>query len=253
MFFNDAAEEYCNSSREVQAKTGKEFIITDVKPRQGDNVLDIGCGSGELSAFLAELVGPSGKVTAVDPDLSRIKLAMETYSGIENLDFVQGNDVNFPSQESETYDIAFSNHVLHWISDKQGTFRESFRALRPEGKMAAEYSDHDFALISRSLKVLDPENAERMMERCHFEEKWKIEQFCISAGFDIVESYNTPSKVMSFATTDSFLKWLWSGTHGVLDLEHITQERVDKLGKPPFTMENEFFCRLVAVKPATSR
>ena len=48
MFSNDAAEGYLNSSRGVQAKTGKEFIIADVEPRRGDNVLDIGFGSGGL-------------------------------------------------------------------------------------------------------------------------------------------------------------------------------------------------------------
>ena len=251
MFLNGAAEEYLNSSRDIQQQSGKEFIITDVEPRSGDKVLDIGCGSGELSAFLAELVGPTGKVTGVDPDSSRIKLAMEAYSGVENLVFIQGDDINFPGKGTETYDIVFSNHVLHWISNKQSMFTESFRALKPGGKMAAEYSDHDFALISRSLKVLDPENAVRMMKRCHFEERLTIEQFCKTAGFDIIKSYGTPSGVMLFSTTDSFLKWLWSGTHGILDPKHITQERVEKLGKPPFSMKDEYFSRLVTVKPAT--
>ena len=44
------------------------FIKTDVCPRAGDIILDLGCGTGDLSAYLAELVGPNGKVVAVDPD-----------------------------------------------------------------------------------------------------------------------------------------------------------------------------------------
>ena len=46
--------------------------IAAVGPRSGESVLHIGCGTGYYSAILAELVGPSGRVTAieVDPDLA---------------------------------------------------------------------------------------------------------------------------------------------------------------------------------------
>ena len=39
----------------------------------GDVILDLGCGTGELSAYLAEPVGPEGKVIGVDPDKERGK------------------------------------------------------------------------------------------------------------------------------------------------------------------------------------
>ena len=51
---------------------GEDFIQTDVCPKAGDVILDLGCGTGELSAYLAELVGPRGKVIGVDPDKERV-------------------------------------------------------------------------------------------------------------------------------------------------------------------------------------
>ena len=46
----------------------------------GDVILDLGCGTGELSAYLAEPVGPEGKVMGVDPDKERIEMARQSHS-----------------------------------------------------------------------------------------------------------------------------------------------------------------------------
>ena len=49
----------------------------------------LGCGTGELShsAYLAEKVGPEGRVFGVDPDKERIQLARQTLVDIKNLFF----------------------------------------------------------------------------------------------------------------------------------------------------------------------
>ena len=48
-------------------------------------MLDLGCGTGYLASVLAQRVGPEGKVTGVDPDRERIRLAQEQYGTINNL------------------------------------------------------------------------------------------------------------------------------------------------------------------------
>ena len=53
-----AAEGYQQASLSEQKVDGEDFIQTDVCPKVGDVILDLGCGTGELSAYLAELVGP---------------------------------------------------------------------------------------------------------------------------------------------------------------------------------------------------
>ena len=81
----NAAEGYQQTSFSEQTLDGEDFIRTDVCPKAGDVILDAGCGIGELSAFLAELIGPEGKLIGVYPDKERIQLAEETQSNRESL------------------------------------------------------------------------------------------------------------------------------------------------------------------------
>ena len=69
-------------------------------PKPGDAILDLGCGTGELSAYLAELVGSKGYVIVVDPDLSRLQLAKEAHRHVKNLSFIEGNSDKFEGMGS---------------------------------------------------------------------------------------------------------------------------------------------------------
>ena len=73
---NKMAEGYQQNSR-WQRNGGKRFVQNEVEPYLSNDILDLGCGTGELSAYLAELVGPKGRVLAVDPDKERILVAKE--------------------------------------------------------------------------------------------------------------------------------------------------------------------------------
>ncbi|CAH3106974.1 unnamed protein product [Porites lobata] len=137
-----AADGYQQSSLSEQKVDGEVFIQTDVCPKIGDVILDLGCGTGELSAYLAELVGPEGKVIGVDPDKERIQLAKETHNQIENLSFVKRSAINFPGIGAEVYDIVFSNCALHWMGNKQQVFNNMFQSLKVGGKLTVQYMSY---------------------------------------------------------------------------------------------------------------
>jgi len=236
------------------------FIETDVCPQAGDAILDIGCGTGELSAYLAELVGPEGKVVGVDPDKERLLLAQQSYGEVKNLSFVEGSASNFPGIGSKSYDIIFSNHIIHWIPDKQEVFKNMFKSLKRGGKIAIQYNGYLFPFLSSAYKELNPENAEEIYEMYHCEERPKIEQYCSLAGFHIIESYDMLSTQVVFESIESLLKVLWSTTHGVFDPKLVTEKRLERYypysnrdGKPPFDFrgikEESSVSRLIAVKP----
>ena len=257
-----AAEEYKQTSLCVQYVKGELFILTDVYPQAGTTILDLGCGTGELSAFLAGLVGPEGRVIGVDPDKERIQLAQQSHSEIQNLSFVEGSAANFPGMGSKSYDIIFSNHVIHWIRDKQQVFQDMYESIKVGGKIAIQYVDHEYPFFFRAIKELNPENEERITGMIHLEERAIIEQYCSSAGFEILSSYDTNSSEIVFDGVESFLKWLWSTTHGVFDPAFVTKERLQNYlqpytspdGKPCLDFRGSKVesgnCRLMAVKQA---
>ena len=258
---NTASEGYKQSSRTVQNESGKMFIETEVQPQAGDTILDLGCGTGELSAYLAQLVGNSGKVVGVDPDKERLELAQKSHSNIDNLSFIEGSSSNFPGMGSESYDIIFSNYVLHWIPDKSNAFRNMYASLKRSGhaKIAAQYGSYLFPFITSAFKELNPENAEHLLGMFNFEARSAIEQYCSAAGFSIVKSYDAQIAQYVFESNEALLKWLWSTTHGAFDLSLVTEDRLQNYypyssrnGQPPFDFsgieEESTICRLVANK-----
>lgn len=136
-------------------------------PKPGDAILDLGCGTGELSAYLAELVGSKGYVIVVDPDLSRLQLAKEAHRHVKNLSFIEGTSDKFEGMGSETFDIIFSNYILHWIPEKSRAFRNMFDSLRVGGKIAAQYSDIIPPFMATSYEVLNPERFEQLNNMFH--------------------------------------------------------------------------------------
>ncbi|XP_078348294.1 demethylmenaquinone methyltransferase-like [Oculina patagonica] len=254
-----ATEGYKQSSLPVQNKSGKTFIRTDLNPQAGDTILDLGCGTGELSAYMAELVGPKGKVVGVDPDKERLQLARQSYGEIKNLSFVEGSSLQFPGIGSESYDIIFSNYVIQWIPDKEVAFQNMYRSLKTDGKVAAQYVSYLYPFMMSAFKELNPEKSGHIIGMFSFEERAKVDEYCSAAGFHIISSYDTEIAQFVFESTESLLKWLWSTTHGLFDPDLVTEERLQRYypyssreGQPPFDFrgikEESTVCRLVAVK-----
>ena len=249
-----AAEGYQQSSCDVQMEGGKLFIQSSVNPQPGDAILDLGCGTGELSAYLAQLVEPEGFVVGVDPDVKRLNLAKATHRDIKNLSFVEGNSDNFDGMGSAKYDIIFLNQVLHWIPDQQRAIKNMFSSLKEGGKIAVRYTDHFPPYIATALEVLTPEIEERVKKSpCHVD-KVIVDRICVTEGFEIVESCYVNDIKVEFQSVDAYLKWLWSTFHGNVDQNLVTEERIQqflsRVGNPPFDFTSENVnTRLIAVKP----
>ena len=254
---NKHAEDYHRVSTSVQRGDGKQ-LIKKVTPCLGDAILDLGCGTGELSVYLAELVGQDGKVVAVDPDIDRIKVAKESHKGTKNLTFTYGSASNFPGMGSETYDMIFANHVLHWIPDKEEAFKNIFSSLKPNGKIALHFVDHMPTLMDHAFRELNPENLERILSMYHFKSRYEVEQMCKAAGFDIVSTYYEKID-REFENCDSLCSFLRATTHGVFDPQLATEDRLAKVCNRFASKEGETFricakghvrSTLIAAKPA---
>ena len=107
-------------------------MIERLQPSKGMSVLDLGCGTGNLTKVLSERVGPEGRIIAVDPDEDRLRIARENYLA-SNIEYIEADDKTFPEGQ---YDLVFANAVIHWIQDKRALFEKVYKNLKAGGQFA---------------------------------------------------------------------------------------------------------------------
>ena len=103
--------------------------------KEGEQLIDLGCGAGMDLFLAASKVGKTGKAVGVDfsPDMiERGRLLIEKYE-YTNVEMVASSIDKMPF-ETGTFDVAISNCVLNLLPDKALAFKEIFRVLKPGGR-----------------------------------------------------------------------------------------------------------------------
>ena len=113
---------------------GNPVAVADLQP--GETVLDLGSGGGIDVLLSARRVGPAGKAYGLDMTEEMLDLARASAraAGAENVEFLRGQIETIPLPDASV-DVIISNCVINLSTDRPAVFAESFRVLRPGGRL----------------------------------------------------------------------------------------------------------------------
>lgn len=119
-------------------------LVSLLGPRPGERVLDLGCGSGDLTK---ELESAGATVVGVDSSSEMIEQARAKYPSL-TLSVMDGQKLRYDSE----FDAVFSNAALHWMPRASAVAAGVYRALRPGGRFVAELGGaHNVAAVRTAL------------------------------------------------------------------------------------------------------
>ena len=131
--------------------------------KKGMTVMDLGCGSGAFTTFVAREVGQQGKVYAVDIQPGMLKqlerkLARAENQDIRNIELRQASAYDLPLKDT-SLDLVYMVTILQEIPDRGRALREIRRVLKPGGILAVTewLPDPDYPLRSTTIKICQRE------------------------------------------------------------------------------------------------
>ena len=131
-----AAERGTLPAEAVAASLGCGNPTAVAELREGDRVLDLGSGGGIDVLLSARRVGPTGRAYGLDmtDEMLGLALANAEKAGATNVEFLKGTIEAIPLPAA-TVDVVISNCVINLSVDKPAVFAETFRVLKPGGRL----------------------------------------------------------------------------------------------------------------------
>jgi trans-aconitate methyltransferase len=197
-----------------------EDLIKLLSPQVGEDILDVGCGTGQLTAKIAEF---GASIRGIDADVNMIEKAKANYPG---LDFAVADARNF--NLGNAFDKVFSNAALHWISEPDLVIQSIFKALKVGGVFVAEFGGKgNIKLISQALvnalaaKSLD---LGRLDQYWYFPSISEYTYQLESNGFEVIYAnlFDRPTPLE--AGEDGIQNWLKMFASGFLSKLSIQQQ-----------------------------
>jgi ubiquinone/menaquinone biosynthesis C-methylase UbiE len=210
-------------------------LVERMALQAGASVLDVGCGTGRLAAWMAERVGPSGQVVGIDPLAERIALARARVPGVR---FQIGHAEDLGAFADGSFDGVCMSAVFHWIPDQAKALAEIARVLRPGGKLGFTTLPKELHAASTMAKVLRSVFAQPAYRGKIRLEKFVLTHQCstvtelitrvLAAGLDLAELHVT-ERVRRMASAREMIDFMEASSFGNF-LSAIPEELHDTFG-----------------------
>lgn len=118
----------------------REEFLKEAEIGPGFQVLEYGCGPGSYTFLAADLVGPAGRVYALDIHPLAVEKVRKAASkrGVENVEIILSDCAT--GLDNASIDVVLLYDVFHGLSDQRGVLQELHRVLKSNGTIS--FSDH---------------------------------------------------------------------------------------------------------------
>jgi SAM-dependent methyltransferase len=176
-----------------------EEALRSYPPKTGDRVLDLGCGFGDTTQRLAELVGPEGEAVGIDAAERFVETAREEAeaAGVGNVRFMTG-DVQ-AAELGERFDYAFSRFGTMFFANPVAALQNVRRALRPGGGLC-------MVVWRRKLDNPWVHRAELVVDKYLTEPEDSDEPTCGPGPFSMADADTTSGILLSAGFEDITLR-----------------------------------------------
>jgi len=193
----------------------KRYAIELASVREGQTILDLAAGTGDLAKLMAPKVGKSGKIILSDINDSMLMVGRDrmTDSGfIGNIEYVQANAESLPFKDKQ-FDCVTLAFGLRNVTDKDAALHSIYRVLKPGGRLLVlEFSKPTHSLLEKiydeySFKILpkigslvtdDEESYKYLAEsiRMHPDQQ-TLKSMFLDAGFEQCDVHNLTGGVVA--------------------------------------------------------
>ncbi len=115
--------------------------------KEGQRVLDVGCGSGAITSGIAEKVGSGGWVLGVDRSTELIDLAKSKFGSVKNLAFEAADILHYADvlhhERALPFDVITTARTLQWIADPTPVIAKMIGLLKPGGRLCVLDYNHN--------------------------------------------------------------------------------------------------------------
>lgn len=170
-----------------------ENLIQLLEPKENERILDLGCGSGQLTYKINELVK---ETIGID---TSAKMIADAKSKFPNIEFQVKDAENFKFDKK--FDSIFSNATLHWVKNYKDSIKSMYENLKPTGKIVVEFGGKGnvqkiVKQLRESLKSRNYTNQSEL-NLWYFPTIGEYSSELESAGFRVVfaEHYDRPTEL----------------------------------------------------------
>ena len=122
-------------TQDVLLKPIADILIDRARPKAGEYVIDVGCGSGAVSIAVAEQVSPTGRVSGIDVSGPMLERARQIAPAGLPVDFILADATVYPFEPAR-FDLLVSRFGVMFFAEPVRSFINLRKALKPGGRLA---------------------------------------------------------------------------------------------------------------------